>query len=187
MKTLTTLLSILIIASSSSYAQDKEYDVVQFYKGKICDIKVGTSIGDILLDGEILEVEKHSGEGNAYFIFNINVLNCGVVRAYVGDQWMRIFSLETSFPKYSTVRGAKVGMTLGEIRKLYPNVSIRYPETDFKFFSVSLYLPEEEGDFTFNAESLREECKKNYEECKKDFDDLNADIFETYDWAVFRD
>jgi len=176
MKSITMLCSLFFYVNVFAQSSDN----IQMSKGQICDVNVGRNIGELLNDGETLKVEKFSGEGEAYFVFHVPILNCGIVKVYAGDQWLKIFQLETDNKSYVTTRGARVGMTLEQLRGLYPEVDITYPKTDFKYFSLGFFLPDDEGYFEFNAEILREKCKIDYDSCKNDFQKLTAKKFVTY-------
>lgn len=182
MKPMTMLCSLLftLIIQSSVFAQDKNYDEVQFYKGRICDVKVGNLIGDLLRDGEKIMAEKYNSYGYTYFIFDVPISNCGLVKVHAGGQWMEIVRVETDYQKYSTTRGASVGMTLGELKVLYPEVEHHYPNENYQNYSFGFFLPEDEGFFSFEAEHLKEKCEQDYDACKSDFDDLRAVSFVTY-------
>lgn len=174
----------MVLPLKRSQALEEKVDHIQFFKGSICDIKVGAFIGDILHDGEIIEVEKNSELGNPYFIFNINVFECGIVRAYASDQRLEIYRLETESNKYSTSRGAKNGMTLNEISVLYPDGELLKPTKLSLAESASYFLPNDEGFFTFDTNLLtvhsKDECLKNIPNCIQYIGHLKAHKFETY-------
>ncbi|MCP5381721.1 MAG: hypothetical protein H6912_05070 [Kordiimonadaceae bacterium] len=182
---MNNLIRILLLCLSLfywhiAYAQNINTNLAQFSKGNICDIKVGDVIGDLLNDGEKVEVVKESGEGRSYFIFNVKVLSCGFVKTYVDDHWTKIFRLESDFKKYTTSRGARVGMTLKEIKALYPDGQL-----SARFFTdatslYSFYLPEDQGQFDFDGTGIQEKCGKPFAECGRFLDELKSVRFVTY-------
>ena len=157
--------------------------IVQYKKGFICDVKVGTPIGDVLYDGEIVQVEKRSGEGSAfYFIYNLMVLDCGIgpSKAYAGGQWMNIFRLSSDNHEYQVIGGGRIGMSLNRLKQLYPNGTLQRPGKTTNTAAYHFYIPDDVGVFEFSGETIKSQCGDKFPNCGELINDLKATRFDTY-------
>ena len=116
----------------------------------------------------------------AYFIFDLHVLNCGVVKVYAGGEWMAIFRLSTDNPKYQVVGGGQIGMTLGKIKKLYPSGVLHKPSEKTDTEAYHFYIPDDVGVFEFNGEVIKSQCGDKFPNCGELINDLKATRFDTY-------
>ncbi|MCC3859864.1 hypothetical protein [Pseudemcibacter aquimaris] len=180
MKSITMLCSLIFLVFFQINVSAQTSNTVQLSKGQVCDVKVGREINELLHDGERVTVEKYSGEDEAVLVFHVPISNCGIVKVYASGERLKIFQVETDNNKFSTSLGGRVGMTLEELKSLYPKVKLNYPQINSKNFSFGFYLPNEEGHFDFDANHIRVKCEQDYDTCKREFDNLRAVSFVTY-------
>lgn len=159
--------------------KEEVYAPVQLEKGYICGMEVGHNIRELLYDGADVTVKRTMVEGNYYLTFYINIEQCGKVEIQVDDNDI-VDGLSTSLTGYTTKEGARVGMTLKEVKALYPDGQL-----SARFFTdatslYSFYLPEDQGQFDFDGTGIQEKCGKSLADCGPFLDELKSVRFFTY-------
>jgi len=150
-------------------------------KGKICSLTVGDKIQDLLKVYKNTTVEKFMQEGETYsrYVFKIN--DCGTVKAILDseDGTGSVWRLSTKSKKLMTKDGVKTGMTLNDLRSLYPEAELVF-QWDGESLAYSFVLPDDEGVFEFDPSEIMDKCGDEHPNCEKNMKHLKSVRFFTY-------
>jgi hypothetical protein len=85
----------------------------------------------------------------------------------------RAFNLQTASANMATVRGARVGMSLAELRDLYPDGKVNIGDAEGWYFN---YQIERGAMFLFDVSGLADTCFEYRGDCP-DLSDRRANVF----------
>ncbi len=148
-------------------------------KGKIGPLEAGVHVFELAHFDTNAKVAQVMQEGEYFLEYTFTLKNLGEVKALLSEDNATVYRLTTHSEKFSTTAGAYVGMTLKELRSIYPagvlDVAWESIESSFVFI-----LPESEGVFVFNGSSIKSQCWSNLPKCEEYLSDLKSEEFFTF-------
>ncbi|MBL4602306.1 MAG: hypothetical protein JKY84_06160 [Emcibacteraceae bacterium] len=174
------LILTMSIFNIKAIAQDNTLSPIQLEKGDICGIVAGINIREILYEGSKVTVERIMGEGDFYLKYNFDVENCAIVSAITDDNG-DVFRVSIGPSKYVTAGGAHVGMTLRELKIIYPKAILAF-QFDGMGSSGGQYSfsIDKLGVFTIDASSIMKKCGDKFPYCEDYMMGLKTVNFFTY-------
>lgn len=176
-------LAILCLLINTLSVSSQELDTnlpfapVQLEKGYICGLEIGLNFRKLLQADIEAKVESFMAEGDYYLRYHLDIFECGTVSVEVDDN-DNIIRLSTTLTDYSTKEGAKVGMSLRELKKIYPDAYLVFQIDTIGFFYS--FVIDELGAFTIDASSISEQCGEDHPDCEKYMLDLKSHDFFTF-------
>lgn len=180
MKNKLALLCFTLI-NSISFANESisPFAPVQFEKGYICGLEVGHNIRELIYDGADVKVERYMVEGIFYLRYHFNIEHCGIVSVELDNDDVA-FRLSTTLTEYTTKDGANVGMTLRQLKEIYPEAELMVQIGDHEILQTYSFSIDGLGVFTIDASSIMNKCGDEYPNCEEYMHDLKSVNFFTY-------
>lgn len=168
MRAVVVVLALALMSCSSAGAQTQP----QLTSTKIGPVRLGMSEADIRALGLDFAREVAEGEGGEFVRITVN-LGGGllVVADLYGD---RTDSLEIVSPVMTTERGAHVGMTLAELRELYPDGQVNIGSAEGRYFNLRIA---DGAFFQFDPSLLPDSCFLYRGACPGQSDQLSVSYF----------
>lgn len=176
MKKITVILfciiSILGMTSSNS-------ESTGLSKGTVGPMVVGQHVFKFASIDMNATVKRKLSEEEFYLEYTFKLREGVSIKALLSDDDVTIEKLSTNSDSFSTSRNAKVGMTLSELKFLYPNGSFdRHWDSMGSYFSF--ILPEYEGVFEIDASNVVGDCGHDMNKCETLMKDLKSVRFFTF-------
>ena len=164
------LMQFVLVAQTYGY---------ELSKGKIGPMKVGTHIFSLAHMDTQATVKRRQFEEEYLLEYTFTLHATGTVKALLSDDYLTVYRLTTISKSLKTAGGAHVGMTLNELKKVYPNGALA-PSWESNESLYSFILPDQEGVFVFNAKPILKQCKDKHPDCGSFMGDLRSTEFFTY-------
>jgi hypothetical protein len=149
MRAVLLVLALALMSCSSAGAQTE----AQLTPTQIGPVRLGMSEVEIRALGFEHTREIAEGEGGEFVRI---IVNLGDERSVVADLYDdRTGSLEITSPVLTTERGAHVGMTLEELRQLYPNGEVNIGSIEGNYFNLRIA---DGAFFQFHPALLPDSC-----------------------------
>lgn len=148
-------------------------------KGRIGPLKAGVHIFKLARFDMDASVKRKMFEEDFFLEYSFDLENIGVVEVLLNEDDVTVYRLATASKKVTTKSGAHVGLTLKALRDIYPNASLSVAwEGEEGFYSF--ILPEYEGVFVLDANSILDKCGESYPDCENYMKDLPSVKFFTF-------
>ena len=148
-------------------------------KGMIGPLRTGVHIFDLAKYDTTASVKRKQFEEDFYLEYSFNLKDIGIINVLLKDDDRTVYKLSTKSSSITTAEGARVGMTLDELKVIYPNgrLTISWDSIDALHGFV---LPEHNGVFVFNGSKMVESCEKNVSDCETFLGSISSIEYFTY-------
>lgn len=170
MKILISLLALIIV--NPLRAADLERSVIG-------PLKTEKHIFEFADLDKNAKVSTFVSEGMLYLRYDFNI-DGNIIHADTPEDDLTIFRISTTSKNYKTSKNAHVGMTLNELRTIYPDYELIWQLEGNPEAKYSFVLPNDEGVFEFSVLPIEDKCGDKINQCQKHMGNLRSISFFTW-------